>query len=126
MPYNECFYGNMYKYKFVLPIDIDEIIFPIKFDNWNDLMDYVFRMDKTAEKTVGSFSVRNAHFFKKYDSSENYSTLNETLVTAETTERSANYSRPGERVKSFVNTQVSQFSKTDKIFHNRLGKVSYR
>ena len=93
----------MYNFKFVLPIDIDEIIFPIRFDNWNDLMEYVFHMDNTAEKTVGSFSVRNVHFFKKSNLSDG------TLLTVETTERSANYSNPGERVKSFVNTQVSRF-----------------
>ncbi len=104
MPYNECFYDNMYNFKFVLPIDIDEIIFPLTFDNWNDLMAYVFETDPKAETTVGSFAVRHAHFFKR-----NSSDIPEgTLVTVDTIERSANVSKPGIRVKSFVNTQVKR------------------
>ena len=102
VPYNECFYNNMYNFKFVLPIDIDEIIFPITFDNWNDLMAYVYETDPKAEATVGSFAVRNAHFFKQNSSD----VTDGTLMTVDTIERSANVSKPGIRVKSFVNTQV--------------------
>ena len=102
VPYNECFFDNMYKYKFVLPIDIDEIIVPLTFDNWNDLMAYVFETDPKAETNIGSFAVRHAHFFKRNSSD----VIDGTLVTVDTVERTANVSKPGIRVKSFVNTQV--------------------
>jgi len=110
LPYNECFYNAIYNYKFVLPVDIDELIFPLKFDTWNQLMDHVFEMDKTAEHKIGSFSVRNAQFFKRSNFSIDSGAFNGKLITVDSVERTANLSKPGERVKSFVNTQVSQHS----------------
>jgi hypothetical protein len=29
LPYNECFHDNMYNFRFVVPVDIDEIIVPV-------------------------------------------------------------------------------------------------
>ena len=109
LPYNECFYEGIYKYKFVLPVDIDEIVFPLKFDDWNGLLQHVFESDKTAEATIGSFSVRNAQFFKRQNFSQDFGPFGGKLLTAEIIERNVKLSKPGTRVKSFVNTQVNRF-----------------
>ena len=106
MPYNECFYNNMYNYTFILPIDVDEIIFPIRFNTWNDLMNYVFLKDPNARSSIGSFAVRNAHFFVKKANASGKANKSSELVTVGSVIRSVNLSKIGERVKSFVNTQA--------------------
>ena len=93
----------------VLPVDIDEIVFPLKFDDWNGLLQHVFESDKTAEATIGSFSVRNAQFFKRQNFSQDFGPFGGKLLTAEIIERNVKLSKPGTRVKSFVNTQVNRF-----------------
>ncbi|KAG8039205.1 hypothetical protein G9C98_003512 [Cotesia typhae] len=38
IPYNHCFYENLYSSEFVVPIDIDEMIIPINVKTWSELM----------------------------------------------------------------------------------------
>ena len=38
IPYNDCLYRNMYRYKYIALLDIDEVILPIEEHNWSDLM----------------------------------------------------------------------------------------
>ncbi|XP_043916659.1 uncharacterized protein LOC122793050 [Protopterus annectens] len=40
---NDCIYRNMYKSRYVMLNDIDEIILPIKHNTWNELMDFMLR-----------------------------------------------------------------------------------
>lgn len=72
--YNDCLYSNLYSTKFVVPLDLDEIIVPKIGNNWLEGFRSHFQNPKLLEKTradfhprnYASFSVRNAYFFSEY------------------------------------------------------------
>jgi len=70
IPYNDCFYRNMYKYDYIGVFDIDEVIMPLKnVTNWNDLIDLAYRVpdyqrDSKNCKDWVSFCFRNVYFPK--------------------------------------------------------------
>lgn len=102
LPYNHCFYENLYQFDFVVPIDIDEIIVPKTYNTWTELFSEMERRNPRALVTYGSFSVLNAYFFKSWGQ------MDGNLLNIERyTERSSNFSQPGYSVKSFVNTRVA-------------------
>lgn len=103
LPYNHCFYQNFNEFEYVLPIDIDEFIFPVVGESWHEVLEEHFQDHPDEKYLTGSFSVRNAYFFRSWNPKAN---LNEDLVIEAFTERSANLSRPGFSVKSFMNTNV--------------------
>ena len=45
--YYDCFYKNMYKYKYIGVFDIDELIVPTNADNWTQMIDN-FRVSKPS------------------------------------------------------------------------------
>ncbi|XP_053552186.1 glycosyltransferase family 92 protein F13G3.3-like [Bombina bombina] len=55
---NDCIYRNMYRSKFVLLNDIDEIILPFKHDNWDSMMESL----EKQHPEVGIFLFEN-HIF---------------------------------------------------------------
>lgn len=63
IPYNHCFYENLYTSDFVVPVDIDEIIVPIRRDNWSQLLnDEKLKLGRSFED-FASYAVRNVYFF---------------------------------------------------------------
>ena len=38
---NDCFYRNIHKYKYLVPLDVDEVIVPVKADHWPQMMDQI-------------------------------------------------------------------------------------
>jgi hypothetical protein len=108
VPYNHCLYSNMYSYRFVLPVDVDEIIVPLgKRTNWTEVLDETFRANPLSETSVGSFSVQNAYFFKAWADGVRSPTGFLPLNVERFTWRSGALSPPGHAVKSFVNTRVA-------------------
>lgn len=107
LPYNDCFYKNMYGYKFVIPIDLDEIIVPVLHNSWAEVMEYVNKEDPMAMKRYGSFSVRNAYFFRDINETAYDPEADPPLNIAKYQMRSANFSSIGFAVKSIVNSEVA-------------------
>ncbi|CAD6205057.1 GSCOCG00003122001-RA-CDS [Cotesia congregata] len=132
IPYNHCFYENLYSSEFVVPIDIDEMIIPINVRTWSELM--------ALEKSKGnsfydyaSYAVRNVYFFPELqrlasinnndknnnnDDNDNGSRINKNngkkISTVDNDSRLLNYfhtlrtsivSPEGDSVKSFVSTE---------------------
>lgn len=68
IPYNDCYYRNMYKYDYIGVFDIDEIIMPLgNVTNWSDLIDLAYKVDdyeRDASKCQdwASFCFRNVYF----------------------------------------------------------------
>ncbi|TRY70403.1 hypothetical protein TCAL_02417, partial [Tigriopus californicus] len=92
LPYNHCFYQNFNEFEFVLPIDIDEFIFPLAVESWHEVLSGHLLKHPDEKQLIGSFSVRNAYFFRSWNPKSN---LNEDLVIEAFTQRSANLSQPG-------------------------------
>ncbi|XP_012057513.1 PREDICTED: uncharacterized protein LOC105620634 [Atta cephalotes] len=114
IPYNHCFYENIYHSEFVVPIDIDEAIVPTRRKTWHELL-----LDERAKlgrsfKDFASYSVRNAYFFPELQNknqTDRSAGLDEKLRrSVEYTDyldtmRTASISPEGDSVKSFVSTK---------------------
>ncbi|XP_013103202.2 uncharacterized protein LOC106084205 [Stomoxys calcitrans] len=63
VPYNDCLYRNMYLYKYVAVIDVDEILMPLgKYSNWSQLMEYGEKITNPNCKHFASYCFRCIYF----------------------------------------------------------------
>lgn len=111
IPYNDCLYRNLYSYEYLVLLDIDEIVMPIQHHSWGELMDEVQRLS-LAEKnyTRASYNVRNVYFLDDLGVGEEHQTGHEPgvpkyLHMLQHVYRSRNYTKPGQYVKCFHNTE---------------------
>lgn len=67
VPYNDCLYRNMYRYNFIIPLDIDEALIPVSDITWSEMFKRLFRDNPGILKKYASFSASNAYFFSKWN-----------------------------------------------------------
>ncbi|XP_021935621.1 uncharacterized protein LOC110837619 isoform X1 [Zootermopsis nevadensis] len=103
VPYNDCYYRNLYSHRFVLPVDVDEVIVPVKTSTWNAMFQELFSENPNLLDKYSSFSVRNAYFFDDFPVTDQSDVPKYHHILRHTT-RSANFSPGLESVKSFVST----------------------
>ncbi|CAD1476127.1 unnamed protein product [Heterotrigona itama] len=113
IPYNHCFYDNLHQSEFVLPIDVDEAIVPVRRDNWHELLlDERIKLGRNF-KDFASYAVRNVYFFPELqqtsagNQTDRPSFHDDTLAGLDylDTIRTACISPEGDSVKSFVSTR---------------------
>ncbi|XP_063806562.1 uncharacterized protein LOC134987324 [Pseudophryne corroboree] len=68
---NDCIYRNMYRSKFVLLIDLDEIILPIKHQTWDSLMESL----QQQNPGVGVFLFESHNFPQTITTDGNFSNI---------------------------------------------------
>ncbi|KAK9497191.1 hypothetical protein O3M35_004556 [Rhynocoris fuscipes] len=107
IPYNDCLYRNMYKYEYLVLLDIDEIIMPLKVGNWRELMDIVLKKALGIKnETRASYNVRNVYFLDdlshKHGWFENIPRYHHMLQHVY---RSKNFTKPNQYVKCFHNPE---------------------
>lgn len=61
---NECIYRNMYKVKYLVFVDLDEVIVPQKASSWSEMMKGL------DQPTRGSFEFRNVFYYKPSKAAE--------------------------------------------------------
>ena len=105
LPYNHCLYENLNRFQFIIPIDIDEVILPIKQKDWMTLMERVLYKQHRLLDTVASFAVQNTYFFHRWDLISHNDTYQSLL---QMNFRTGNFSHLGHGVKSFINTKVAK------------------
>jgi len=109
IPYNDCLYRNMYKYEYVALLDIDEVIMPLKHNNWEEMMEEVISMSlKVKNESRASYNFRNVYFMD--DMLENhehghFKDIPPYLHMLQHVYRSVNYTKPGQYVKCFHNPE---------------------
>lgn len=103
VPYNDCYYRNLYSHRFVLPVDVDEVILPVRTSTWKAMFQELFADDPHLLDKYSSFSVRNAYFFDGFPTSDLKDIPKYHHILRHTV-RSANFSPGLESVKSFVST----------------------
>ncbi|KAG7201419.1 hypothetical protein KM043_004179 [Ampulex compressa] len=109
IPYNHCFYENLGRSEFVVPIDIDEAIVPSRRKSWYELL-----LDERAKlgknfKDFASYAVRNAYFFPELRNRSDRRKLDPDLLDWNLdyldTMRTARISPEGDSIKSFISTR---------------------
>ncbi len=60
---NDCLYRTMYRFKYVLMIDIDELIIPYKHQN---LLSMLKALNQINTDRTGAYSFRNAFFYSQW------------------------------------------------------------
>ncbi|XP_033610033.1 uncharacterized protein LOC111871189 isoform X2 [Cryptotermes secundus] len=103
VPYNDCYYRNLYSHRFVLPVDIDEVIVPVRTSTWKAMFQKLFAEDPHLLDKYSSFSVRNVYFFDDFPVNDLQYIPKYHHILRHTT-RSANFSPKLESIKSFVST----------------------
>ncbi|XP_017892806.2 uncharacterized protein LOC108632627, partial [Ceratina calcarata] len=107
IPYNHCFYDNLHRSEYVVPIDIDEAIVPAKRNNWHELLlDERMKLGRSF-KDFASYAVRNAYFFPELQTRNRTNASDRFLDDLDylDTVRTACISPEGDSVKSFVSTR---------------------
>ncbi|XP_030756656.1 uncharacterized protein LOC115882603 [Sitophilus oryzae] len=88
--YNECFYKNLNS-KYIIPLDIDEIILPKTADTWRNLVHNLHN--------YASLSIRNVYFFTEDTYTSNKSVFFNYIY------RTGKMNQIGENTKSFIPTK---------------------
>lgn len=99
--YNDCFYQNIHNTKYVILVDLDEIIIPNFVKTWNELFDQFLQQ---FEHKYASFMIQNLYYFlpaSQNNNSSHFYLLNKNI------NRSKYFSPNGESGKSFMSTQYS-------------------
>ncbi|KAF1761959.1 hypothetical protein GCK72_010218 [Caenorhabditis remanei] len=99
LPYNDCFYSHIHTHRYVLILDIDEIIVPIEHDNYGDLLRN-FEL-KTSGIRLSSISSRNVFKFPS-----NFTLFPHYNYMISNKKRSKKTSPKGEYGKSFSSTST--------------------
>lgn len=104
VPNNDCFYTNIYSYKYVALLDVDEFILPVRDSNWTTLMKRVIR--KAGEDQYASYNARNVYFLEELNPVNPYSGIPPYMHFLSQTYRSSLFTPPLEYVKSFFDTET--------------------
>ncbi|XP_023229624.1 uncharacterized protein LOC111629910 isoform X2 [Centruroides sculpturatus] len=107
IPYNDCFYRHIHSHKFVLLLDLDEIIVPTRDLNWHQMIKRIFNDQPDALLNYCSLSARNVYFFDQFTGDSNsYKDIKipPYMHMLKHIYRSANFSKLGFAVKSFIST----------------------
>ena len=103
IPYNDCLYRNMYRYEYIVLLDIDEVITPVKHNNWAEMMDEVVKSSlKVKNETRASWNFRNVYFMDEMldqNEPEHFPDIPPYLHRMQHVYRSANYTKPGQYVE---------------------------
>ncbi|CAD5121889.1 DgyrCDS10351 [Dimorphilus gyrociliatus] len=99
---NDCILRNMYSYKKLIIVDLDEIIIPNQGLNYKDMLEAI---DKKYPRSIEtkSYHFRNAYFFSDFDNLKNKSDTNNDSKEIATFRRyRAKVSGPGYSIKSII------------------------
>ncbi|CAM1329109.1 Uncharacterised protein g9923 [Pycnogonum litorale] len=109
VPYNDCLYRNIIdEYRYVVLLDVDEVIVPLLDHDWIRLVSRMERSTKSARSTatVNSFNARNLYFLDSFGTYETEERIASGVVPSDMhmlqhIYRSVNHSRPKRHVKCF-------------------------
>uniref|UniRef100_T1J425 Glycosyltransferase family 92 protein n=1 Tax=Strigamia maritima TaxID=126957 RepID=T1J425_STRMM len=97
---NDCLYRNMYQYRYLLMIDLDEYIVPHRNDSLRQMVAHL--MQRVDPKKVGSFSFMNSFFYLQWPNDSLSEGLTAPLVSLTKTRRRAKFHPHKQRSKCIV------------------------
>ena len=104
---NDCLYKHMNEYEFLLPLDIDEIVFPVKPEHktWNDLITTLKKED--GDRKIASYEADNVFFLSDNNhEGEIQPEVPEHMFFLQQVYRAQNFSKPGVGAKAFQKTEL--------------------
>ncbi|EDW78307.2 uncharacterized protein Dwil_GK16241 [Drosophila willistoni] len=114
IPYNDCFYRNMYRYDYVGVFDIDEVIMPLhNVTNWSELVelarivpDYGGVTPENCTEWV-SFCFRNVYFPRYPERPKVYKNLSSSFYMLQHVERVQQHCNRGDAAKCLHDTRFA-------------------
>lgn len=105
LPYNDCLYRNIRNYRWLVAIDLDELIVPMVDNSWLSLLRRLKRPRR--RKTIDAYCISNIYFLESLQEKmkENNSVPSFTNKMKQVW-RTRNYSENGDFMKSFHNTKT--------------------
>ncbi|XP_014227498.1 uncharacterized protein LOC106652859 [Trichogramma pretiosum] len=107
IPYNDCLYKHMYEFKYIVLLDVDEVIMPVRDATWRELMDRVMpKALKLRNETRASYNVRNVYFLD--DLLHSHGAFKDIPSWAHMLQhvfRSKNFTKPNQYIKCFHNPE---------------------
>lgn len=102
--YNDCFLTNMYKYRYISLLDIDEIIVPLSGSSWLEMLNDI---EEKGVKTTYVF--QNVYFLDLFQNLTDYldEDLPEYTYMLRNVYRAQSHSPKGYYVKSFHDTDMT-------------------
>lgn len=117
--YNDCFYRNIYKSRYVVLVDLDEVIIPRFVHTWNQLLFDPNSLFQKLHTNYASFMLQNAYYFTSHLRNKKSS----QLMMLSNLYRS-DYSPNGDSGKSFISTEYSLTVFNHYTFHTLMPGVS--
>uniref|UniRef100_A0A0N5AL01 Glycosyltransferase family 92 protein n=1 Tax=Syphacia muris TaxID=451379 RepID=A0A0N5AL01_9BILA len=102
IPYNDCFYRHIDTHKYILIVDIDELVVPLRSKNWSEMLEEI--VTEQMKLRVTSLSVSNVF---KFPSKVAVSDIPEYMHMLRNRRVSKIINKKGEYGKSFTNTDSS-------------------
>ncbi|XP_037933200.1 uncharacterized protein LOC119668933 [Teleopsis dalmanni] len=108
--YNDCFYRNMYKYKYIALIDVDEVIMPLgNWTNWYDIIKFGEQLTDADAKcsTNAGYCFQNVYFPKYAEEPPYYNDLPSYFYMLQHVKRVEKHLRRGMATKCLHNTEYA-------------------
>lgn len=102
LAYNDCLYRNLKTSRYVVPLDVDEVIVPREEESWSSLLTRLYQIENKAPGAA-SLAVSNAFFFDAFSEERIYQD-ERTPHTLRHLWRSSLVSPVPQYSKSFVST----------------------
>ncbi|KHN74016.1 hypothetical protein Tcan_18637 [Toxocara canis] len=100
IPYNDCLYRHIDTHEYILIVDTDEVVVPLKRNTWMEMLHDV--IDGSLKHEVTSISILNAF---KFPASRLDETVPEYMHMLRNRRRSEEISKAGDYGKSFTSTK---------------------
>ncbi|XP_041971724.1 uncharacterized protein LOC121727796 isoform X1 [Aricia agestis] len=108
IPYNDCLYRHMYRYRWLALLDIDEVIVPLEDADWSSLMRRVLPLAKPAEGKPprSSYHASNLYFLDSLRHEHGWEEgAPQYMHMLQHVYRTRNFTKPGQYVKAFHETE---------------------
>lgn len=107
IPYNDCLYRNMYRYRWLVLLDIDEVIVPLEDGDWSALMRRVLPLSTPAAGKPPRSSLHASNVYYLDSLAHEHGWEREApryLHMLQHVYRTRNFTKPGQYVKAFHST----------------------
>ncbi|MPC21722.1 hypothetical protein E2C01_014718 [Portunus trituberculatus] len=108
IPYNDCLYRNMNLYRFIILIDIDEVIMPRTVPSWKELLEQVAPQAMSGEDhPYVSYYARNVYFLDSMQDKHGWAMdVPRFMHMLQHLYRASKYTKPTSYIKAFHDPQL--------------------